>query len=181
VDTPYERLVREPLSAHEVTEMVSVDDAAQRLRQHIQARSYAIDAAHVHGAQSSVIQALIGSLLLTIGFHEEEVLRPQEGFVTHARPDFFLHLGANRGVLAEVERGGTVNNNHNLKDIWKAHIAADAQHLFLIVPVSNFKPDGSARERPFRRVVHRASSFFGDERRQIDIVSLHIFGYGRSA
>ena len=139
-----------------------------------------IDAAHVHGAQSSIIQGILGQLLMDIGFREEVVLTPQQGFVTRARPDFYMGLSPGRGVLAEVERGGTVNNNHDLKDIWKAHIASDAQHLFLIVPISNFKADGAAREKPFVRVTHRAASFFGDPRRQIDVLSLHVFGYGRS-
>lgn len=177
---PYQRYLRQPLSPEEIDEVARVDEAAELLRRHIEEQAAAIDAAHIHGAQSAAIQALMRVLLLQIGFGEEEVLHPQDGFVTRARPDFFMPLGVNRGVLAEVERGGTVNNNHDLKDIWKAHIAAEAQHLFLIVPVSNFKPDGSARERPFNRVVHRAQSFFGDERRQIDVVSLHVFGYGRS-
>lgn len=176
---PYERLVRTSLSPGEVEELRVVDGAAQDLRDFIDRQAVQIDITHIHGAQSRAIQALMEVLLLEIGFREEHVLQPQDGFVTRARPDFFLPLGNNRGVLAEVERGGTVNNNHDLKDIWKAHIAEEAQHLFLIVPVSNFKSDGSARERPFQRVTHRAKSFFGDERRQIDIVSLHVFGYGR--
>lgn len=179
MELPYERLVRSPLSDSEAQEVATVSGFAEELRNYIQLRSHQIDEAHVHGAQSSAIQQLMRDLLLDVGFVEEEVLSPQDGFVTRARPDFFLHLGSQRGVLAEVERGGTVNNNHDLKDIWKAHIAEDAQHLFLIVPVSNFRSDGSARERPFNRVVHRARSFFGDPRRQVDILSLHVFGYGR--
>jgi hypothetical protein len=37
------------------------------------------------------------------------------------------------------------------------------------------------REHPYARVVGRLGSFFGDPRREIDVVSLHIFGYGRAA
>lgn len=62
-----------------------------------------------------------------------------------ARLDFVLRLGPNRGILAEVERGGTVNN-HDLKDVWKAHIGLDAQHLFLVVPNSSLRKDGPPRE-----------------------------------
>jgi len=40
---------------------------------------------------------------------------------------------------------------------------------------------GAARERPYARVLTRLGSFFGDPRREIDVVSLHFFGYGRDA
>jgi hypothetical protein len=90
-------------------------------------------------------------------------------------------LGDGRGVIAEVERGGTTTNNHDLKDLWKAHIAPDAQHLFLIVPNANWRAAGTARERPFALVQRRLGAFFGNPRREIDVLSLHVFGYGRQA
>lgn len=74
-----------------------------------------------------------------LGFGEEVVLTPQSGLVTHARPDFFFDIGGGRGIIAEVERGRTTTNNHDLKGLWKAHVAPDAQHLFLIVPRNNWK------------------------------------------
>lgn len=158
-----------------------VDTIAGQLQRYMEAEQQRIDGAHVFGAQSSAIQTILGALLGEAGFASEVVITPQDGLVTRARPDFFLRLAPGRGILAEVERGGAVNNNHDLKDVCKAHIAPDAQHLFLVVPNSNFSGDGSPRERPFTRVTNRASSFFGDSRREIDIVSLHLFGYGRMA
>lgn len=175
----YERFVRSSLTPEEVSEVEGVDRIAGLLRAHLESEEARVDIAHVHGAQSSVIQAILGELLLRSGFDTEVVLTPEDGFVTRARPDFVFRLGPKRGILAEVERGGTVNNNHDLKDVWKAHIAPDAQHLFLVVPNSNFREDGSPREKPFVRVVHRAASFFGDPRREIDLLSMHILGYGR--
>jgi hypothetical protein len=135
---------------------------------------------HGVGDLAGVRLVQVPGLLLGAGFATEVVVTPEDGLVTRARPDFFLRLSPGRGILAEVERGGAVTNNHDLKDIWKAHIAPDAQHLFLIVPNSNFSADGSPREKPFARVQSRAASFFGDPRREVDIVSLHVFGYGRS-
>ena len=119
------------------------------------------------------------SELLTheLGFREEVVLTPQDGLVTQARPDFFYRLSAERGILAEVERGGTTTNNHDLKGLWKAHVAPDAQHLFLIVPMNNWRADGSPREKPYRLVARRLGAFFGDPRREIDVLSVHVFGY----
>jgi hypothetical protein len=87
------------------------------------------------------------------------------------------HIETTAEAIAEVERGGTTNNNHALKDMWKAHLAPDAHHLFLIVPMINWKENGSPRERPFTRVASRIGAFFGDPRREVDVLSAHIFGY----
>ena len=71
-----------------------------------------------------------------------------------------------------------VNNNHDLKDMWKAHIAQDIQHLFLVVPNSNWTGVGGAREKPYPRVLNRVGAFFGTPRREVDVLSAHVFGYG---
>jgi hypothetical protein len=44
--------------------------------------------------------------------------------------------------------------------------------------MSNWSGSGDSREKPFRRVTRRVSAFFGDPRREVDVVSAHIFGYG---
>lgn len=158
--------------------MAVVDELAQRLLSHIHNTRAQIAKIHVHGAQSSVVQAHFDKLLVReLGFGREVVLTPQSGFVTRARPDFFFRLGSGRGVIAEVERGGTTTNNHDLKDLWKAHLSPDSHHLFLIVPRNNWKADGSAREQPFPLVARRIGAFFGDPRREIDVLSAHIFAY----
>jgi hypothetical protein len=176
---PHTRFTRGMLTGSELEEISRVDLLAEQLAIYMDAYSRRIDAAHVHNAQSGAIQSIVSDLLRTeLGFREEVVLTPQDGFVTQARPDFIFRLGSGRGILAEVERGGTVNNNHDLKDLWKTHIAPDAQHLFLIVPVANWTANGFARERPYARVVNRLSAFFGDPRREIDVLSLNVFGYG---
>jgi len=121
---------------------------------------------------------VMGELLHEVGFIPEVVLTPQAGFVTRARPDFVHRMSEGRGIIAEVERGGTTTNNHDLKDFWKTHIASDAHHLFLIVPMANWNAGGAARERPFARVAHRIAAFFGEPRREVDVLSAHVFGYG---
>jgi hypothetical protein len=176
----YARFVRSDVPADD-PELERVDALAVELRTHLAASASDIDLAHVHGAQSSAIQSIVSRLLRDqLQFGEEVVLTPQDGLVTRARPDFFYRLGPDRGVLAEVERGGTTLNNHDLKDIWKAHVSPDAQHLFLIVPNANWGESGKPREHPFPRVTMRLQAFFGEPRREIDVVSAHIFGYGRS-
>lgn len=180
MDVQLHRFARYSISPAEKNELVRVDALADQLFRHLEGSADEINAVHIHDAKSMAVQRIVGSLLLNeIGFGEEIVLTPQDGFSTRARPDFFFDLGQGRGILAEVERGGTVNNNHDLKDLWKAHIATDAQHLFLVVPNSNWEKSGKPRERPYPRVVHRFASFFGDARREVDVLSVHIFGYGR--
>jgi hypothetical protein len=136
---------------------------------------------HIHGAQSGDVQRIVSRLLReNLGFDEETRFADEIGLTTQVRPDFIFHLDEGRGILAEVERGGTTTNNHDLKDFWKTHIAPDAQHLFLVVPHANWSAVGKARERPFIRVSQRLAAFFGEERREVDVLSAHVFGYGNS-
>ncbi|WP_445256442.1 hypothetical protein [Nocardioides aurantiacus] len=170
--------MRKSLSDGDERELAIVDGLAHQLRDHIRSNADEIARIHVFGAQSGVVQALFSRLLRDrLHFDEEVVLTPQDGLVTQARPDFFFRLPSGQGIIAEVERGGTTTNNHDLKDLWKAHVAPDAQHLFLMVPNSNFKSDGRAREKPFPIVARRLGAFFGDDRREIDVLSVHVFGY----
>lgn len=180
MEVGYRRFVRQSLTPADETDLVRVDELADRLRHHLDESAAAIDLVHVHQAQSKAVQSIVAELLHEkLGFRQERVLAPEDGFVTLARPDFFFPLGPGRGVLAEVERGGTTTNNHDLKDLWKTHIAQEAQHLFLVVPHTNWNLAGQAREHPFVRVCRRLGAFFGDPRREVDVISLHIFGYGR--
>ena len=165
----------------ELASLESVSQLANQLRVALDNEAVAIDLAHVHGASSAAVQLIVSSILKDrLGFDEEVLLTPEDGIVSRPRPDFYYRIGPGEGVVAEVERGGTVTNNHDLKDIWKTHIAQDAQHLFLIVPNSNWRESGLPRERPFLRVTHRMGAFFGDPRREIDVLSCHVFGYGRA-
>jgi hypothetical protein len=175
----YTRFTRSDLSQAEVQELDRVDRLADRLRRYLDQRMDDIAAVHVFGAQSRAVQSLVANLLRDeLGFGEERVIPADGGLITQARPDFFYRLTENSGVIAEGERGGTTTNNHDLKDLWKTHIAPDARHLFLVVPVTNTNESGRVREHPFRAVSRRMATFFGDPRREVDVVSVHVFGYG---
>lgn len=174
----YARHVKRTVPPDRAEELAAVDSLAARLVAHIAATRDEIALLHVHGASSKAIQDHFAKLLREdLGFGEEVVLTAQSGLVTHARPDFFFELQHGRGIIAEVERGGTTTNNHDLKDLWKAHVAPDAHHLFLMVPRNNWRADGSPRERPFQIVARRLGAFFGDPRREIDVLSVHVFAY----
>jgi hypothetical protein len=180
VAVSYERFVRSDAPSH-AAELAVVDGLAARLREHLALREDAIDRLHQYSAQSAAIQREVATLLVdALGFRQEVVITPEDGLVTRSRPDFFYRLADGRGVLAEVERGGTTTNNHDLKDFWKAHVSPDAQHLFLVVPNANWNEAQRAREHPFQRVRLRLRTFFGDRRREVDVLSVHVFGYGRA-
>lgn len=182
MEVGYARFARTGLIKAETVELGRVDELAVSLKEHLDSSAEAIAGVHVHKAQSRVVQTIVAELLRErLGFDEEVLLTPDTGFVTRSRPDFFFRLSQGRGILAEVERGGTTTNNHDLKDLWKAHIAPDAHHLFLMVPHANWARDGRARERPFIRVSRRLAAFFGDRRREVDVLSLHVFGYGAAS
>ncbi|MBM6401235.1 hypothetical protein [Phycicoccus sonneratiae] len=145
----YRRLQRSVLEDRHAESLAAVDRLADELRRALEAESVAIDVAHVHGASSAAVQSIVSSILKDrLGFREEQLLSPDDGLVSKPRPDFFHRLGPGQGVIAEVERGGTVTNNHDLKDIWKEDIAADVQHLFLIVPNSNWRRTGDRGSAP---------------------------------
>jgi hypothetical protein len=180
VTIEYRRMQRSVLHHDHLASVDAVDLLAESLRSALELEATAIDSAHIHGASSASVQTIVSTILKDhLGFEEEVLLTPENGIVSRPRPDFFYRIGPGEGVIAEVERGGTVTNNHDLKDIWKAHIAQDAQHLFLIVPNSKWKQSGLPRERAFLRVTNRMDAFFGDARREVDVLTCHVFGYGR--
>lgn len=174
----YTRYVRTQISSAETLELRKVDSIASSLIDFMREQERAFAQGHVHGAGSSVIQALVGMHLMgQPGFVSESIVLTGPSISVKPRADFYGSLGPDRGIVVEVERGGTTTNNHDLKDLWKTHLAENAQHLFLVVPQVNFRGDGSERERPYAAVVRRLAAFFGDDRREVDVLSLHILGY----
>ena len=98
--------------------MERVDSLADQLRMHLGASAESIDRVHIHGAASKSVQDIVASLLCDeLGFVQEWVVDRQLGFTGRPRPDFYLPLDEGRGIIAEVERGGTTTNNHVLKDL----------------------------------------------------------------
>ena len=159
-------------------EIARVRSFSESLVAHLRSIETEIDAAHVPNAQSSAIQDLVNDWLESRGFISEYLDAFASSASTRSRPDFYFDLGSGRGILVEVERGGTVNNNHDLKDIWKCHLSEKTHHLVLIVPNRNFTRDGKPREAPFLRCSNRLRTFFNDPRTQIDVLSLTLIGYG---
>lgn len=168
---------RSELTPEEAHDVEQVEKLAQDFVTHLRAISDEVDRKHVHGAQSSEIQALVTEWLVDQhGFRSEVIGVFADG--RRLRPDFVGSIDGGGGILVEVERGGTVTNNHDLKDLWKCHLCATTKHLFLLVPNANWAKTGAVRERPFRRSSSRLRSFFDDARVYVDVLSAWVIGYG---
>jgi len=135
----------------------------------------AISAAHHVGASSHSIQSSILKDMEILGFTSERKGLFADFKVPGIRPDYFKPL-TEGGILFEVERGKTIANNMDLLDVWKTHICKDANHLFLLVPRVRRTHKGT-EQRIFNTVVNRVGTFFAEGVTQVDVNSVHIFGY----
>lgn len=163
-------------------DIAAVEDMATELRQELERLTDEIDRIHRWRAKSDHIQALFFPWLST---RYQVSVESTEGFedttARRNRPDAQIWLDATgkRRVLVEVERGGTVTNGHDLKDLWKTHLSPLTQHLFLVVPNSIENEAGEPRsDQAFVRCSARLGSFFKDRRTEVDVWSVHLFGYG---
>lgn len=178
VSDRYRCFQRAQLDGEERVEAERVAQIAAGLDEFLTSRAADINRAHQLHAGSKLIQSIVGEYLVPLGFEDEYRVRGPGDYAGAARADFYGRLDPGRGVLVEVERGGVHTNNHDLKDLWKAHLSPEVQHLFLIVPMANWRADGRARERPFQRMPSRFEAFFKNPEQWIDLISLHVFGYG---
>lgn len=92
------------------------------------------------------------------------------------RPDYYLNLGEENGILLEVERGKTTINNMDLLDMWKCHLCEHANYLFLMVPQALRQNPKMKPRKEFNTVRKRLESFFLSEN-YTNVRGLYIFGY----
>jgi len=129
-----------------------------------------ISRANQKGTSSSEIQACFLEHALKLGFQSEK----QGLFSNNAlRPDYYLQLAPNRGIILEVEKGKTLTNNMDILDLWKCHICSYAQYLFLIVPIH---AQNAGSRNVFDNVVKRMGPFFS-KGNYVGVYGLFIFGY----
>ena len=127
------------------------------------------------GMSSKHFQELIKEDLISLGYVDE---RHQRVGLAGFRPDFILDIPGD-GVLVEVERGKTIDNNMDMLDMWKCHVHQDARHLILLVPVwyVKRKTDGGSSQTPtFSKVCVRLAQFFEPEN-YTNVMTLHILGF----
>jgi hypothetical protein len=130
-----------------------------------------IKSAHKIHASSQKIQEIFIDKAEEMGFTSE---RKKLFLNYNLRPDYYIDLENDQGIIIEVERGKTLANNMDLLDIWKCHICPIANILFLIVP--NVRQTNVKTENIFPRVVKRVSSFF-EEENHVNVDAIFIFGY----
>ena len=130
----------------------------------------AIQLVHKRNGTSTQIQAILHPGVLELGFKSEKTdLLPGLG----SRPDFFMAIG-DSGILMEVERGRTTENNMDLLDFWKCHLCKEADYLFLVVPKERQGKRGTTK--PYERVLSRLAHFFATGN-EVNVEAVFLFGY----
>ena len=158
-------------------EFRTVNEVAQRLHQHLcepQVLTLLAEA-NQPGSSSSAVQNVFLEKALALGFVSEKKGLFGKYATSGLRPDYYLEIGK-VGVLLEVERGKTIMNNMDLLDLWKCHICAEANYLFLMVPLQLKHNKDAKPYNTFNMVVNRMSPFFEQEN-HTNVRALFIFGY----
>ena len=134
-----------------------------------------LEAANVPGANSKEVQDILLHRANQLGFKDES----QGLFASYERqlrPDFYLPV-LDTGIIIEVERGKTNQNNMDFLDFWKCHICESAHYLFLFVPnILIQNTSGKIAGRPYNKVIQNFSPFF-EVKNYTNVRGVVIFGY----
>ncbi len=132
---------------------------------------------NVPGAVSQSIEEIITPYAEKLGFTSQKKGLFEGYKVSKLTPDYYRPI-IDTGIIIEVERGQTTQNNAALKDLWKVHICKEAHYLFLFVPIELVQNKERKRitGRPFNESVNRLSSFF-ERQNYTNARGLVIFGY----
>lgn len=158
------------------TEFPQVAKIADALRACLESEATrkAIGEVHRLGSTSHAVQACLTADLGRLGFQSEKKGLFKNYAVAALRPDFYRPIGKT-GIIAEVERGKTINNNMDLLDIWKCHLCESAEFLFLIVPMERFSERGRSI-KAFDQAARRLAPFFQPQN-YINVDAVFLFGY----
>lgn len=93
------------------------------------------------------------------------------------RPDFVKNIGSN-GIILEVERGKTLDNNMDFLDFWKCHIHPRYSYLILLVPIwyKSNSTDKSPKQLHFSTVCKHYSYFYR-ENNYTNVKGTVVIGY----
>ena len=134
-----------------------------------------LEIANVPGANSREIQDILLQRAKQLGFKDESQGLFQN-YDRQLRPDFYLPV-QETGIIIEVERGKTNQNNMDFLDFWKCHICESAHYLFLFVPnVLNQNNSGRIAGRPYEKVIKNFAPFF-EINNYTNVRGVVIFGY----
>ena len=135
-----------------------------------------LDLQNIPAVRSQEIEKVITPYAISIGFSSQRKGLFEKYTVSKLTPDYYLPINES-GIIVEVERGQTTQNNAALKDLWKVHICEEADYLFLFVPnVLIQNNSGKITGRPFNETVNRLSTFF-EPNNYTNVRGVVIFGY----
>jgi hypothetical protein len=168
--------VLEQASASSKPEYTAVAAIAQELHTYMLLAEVAdkFAAAHVLGAKSGDIQAILLEKAIALGFQDERKGLFAQYKSSGLRPDYYKQVGST-GILMEVERGKILANNMDLLDLWKCHVCREARYLFLVIPRLRHTKKGKY-EQVYGRVRNRLSTFFADGN-AVNVDAVFLFGY----
>lgn len=157
-------------------EFREVTRIAEALKDHLntEALQVAITQAHGPRAPSSLVQATFQPFATQLGFRNEAAGLFRD-YDSRLRPDYYRPVGET-GILLEVERGKTLQNNMDMLDFWKCHLCASAHYLFLLVPQDLQHGEVGSKSRPYNVVTRRLARFF-EPRNYTNVRGLFVFGY----
>lgn len=136
-----------------------------------------ISIANQPSSKSSKVQDVLLTKALELGFVNESKGLFLDYKNNRLRPDYFLKLPNNTGILMEVERGKTNQNNMDFLDFWKCHICKHAHYLFLIVPFELRQNSGQKISgRPFETVIKHFEPLFVQEN-YTNVRGVFVIGY----
>lgn len=122
------------------------------------------------GENSKSIQNILSQLCVNLGYTDDKVVESVFG-----RPDFSKLLKPyGEGIIIEIERGKTIDNNMDLLDLWKCHVSKPVNCLILVVPER--KPTGKQTRPIAKSVITRMKQFF-EEGNYTNVKGLGIVSY----
>lgn len=128
------------------------------------------------GQSSGEVQNVFLEKAKEIGFQDESKGLFKEYPNHRLRPDYFCKVG-DSGVLIEVERGKTNQNNMDFLDFWKCHICVEAHYLFLCVPQElRQNAKNSLISRPYATTIKHMQAFF-EPVNYTNVRGLYVIGY----
>jgi hypothetical protein len=134
-----------------------------------------IGQANQPGASSAAVQSVLLEPATSLGFRDEAKGLFKNYKNKGLRPDYFLEIDGT-GVILEIERGKTNQNNMDFLDFWKCHICEHAHYLFLMVPRELRQNSGGSVSRPYEVTRSHLAAFF-EPRNYTNVRGLILFGY----
>lgn len=134
-----------------------------------------INIANQPGNSSSTVQAVLLEQAKKLGFSSEKTGLFKKYKTSGLRPDYFKKMNGT-GILFEVERGKTIQNNMDLMDLWKCHICEETDYLFLFAPKALKQNENDKPQNTFRAACNRLETFFIKEN-YVKVKAVFVFGY----